>query len=120
MRRTIKVGECNVEFCANGATPLRYKQVFHKDLLKFFDSASKEGVDDAFATETVMELSFIMAIQAKGGDLSKLTQEEYYEWLSMFEANDIPQTASDIIDVYMGNTKTDSELKKEDAPQAEK
>ena len=119
MRKTVKVGDMVVEFCANGATPLRYKQIFHKDLLKFFDNASKEGVDDAFATETVMELSFIMAMQAKGGDLSKLTEEEYYEWLSQCEANDIPQNASDIIDVYMGNTKTDSELKKESAPQAD-
>ena len=55
MRGTIKIGSKMVELLANGATPIRYKQLFKKDLLRILiqnsetDKERRKLLDDAAA-----------------------------------------------------------------------
>lgn len=109
MYREIKIGQTSVPMSANGATPIRYRMVFGKDLLNEF-----QGVDNNYsiAVDTISELAFIMAQAGKKADMDKLNKSVYVEWLEQFEPFDITNVAEEIIDLYMGNTATTSEVKK--------
>ena len=62
MFKTLNIDGREVDFSANAATPFRYRQIFHKDLLSILgneEKAQNEGV------EAVTELAFVMAKQAE-------------------------------------------------------
>lgn len=94
-----------MEFVANAATPFRYRQTFHKDLLSILgneDKAQNEGV------EAVTELAFIMAKQAEKADMGKLNEEMFFEWLEGFGSMAFIDNAEEILNVYMESTETTS------------
>lgn len=97
-----------VTFTSNGATPLFYRQFFKKDIIKEMSG------DNPFsaATENAPELGFIMAKQAEGADMMKLTQTDYIEWLSSFGALDLTVHAMDVIEVYVDDSIPSEEPKK--------
>lgn len=109
----IKVGGINVPMLANAATPLRYKQLFGKDLLTEFQGAQN---DQAKVVESIPELAFIMAMAAKAKegkqDLNLINQAKYMEWLEQFDPMDLPMVSEQIVNLYLGNTVTSSEPKK--------
>jgi len=105
---TITFGDKAVLLEANAATPYRYKQVFHKDLLKIIT----HGAEDSEAAYVAMELAYIMAMSAERRDMNKLSEESCYEWLSGFNPNDIYTKAQEIMDLYNGNMISESESKK--------
>ena len=109
----IKVGGINVPMLANAATPLRYKQLFGKDLLTEFQGAQD---DQAKVVESIPELAFIMAMAAKAKegkqDLNLINQAKYMEWLEQFDPMDLPMVSEQIVNLYLGNTVTSSEPKK--------
>ena len=109
MYREIKIGKSTVPMSANGATPIRYRMVFGKDLLSEF-----QRVDNNYsiAIDTISELAFIMAKSAEKTDMDKLNKSAYVNWLEQFEPFDITNSANEIIDLYMGNEITMSEVKK--------
>ena len=115
----VKIGSKEIEMVSNGATPYRFKQVFHKDLLKFFSDAVSGKVDDGEAAEVSSKLGFIMAKQNEMADLTKLSEESFIEWTEMFEPNDLILAAEDIVAIYSGNMQQTSEAKKEEGPQIE-
>ena len=94
---------------ANGATPIRYRMVFGKDLLSEF-----QNVDNNYsvAIDTISELAFIMAKAAEKADMDLLNKAAYVAWLEQFEPFDITNAAEEIVELYMGNTVTTSEVKK--------
>ena len=112
MYKEVKVGDITVPMLANGATPIRYKLLFHKDILVEFKSI--EG--DESKIVTIGELAYVMAMQAKAHngeyDIAKLNEEDYLTWLEQFNPLDIEMASDKIIDVYVGNTATSSEPKK--------
>ena len=109
MYREIKIGESTIPMSANGATPIRYYMVFHKDLL---GELQKVEGSYAIAINTISELAFIMAKAAEKADMDKLNQNAYIVWLEQFEPFDITNAANDIVDLYLGNTEGLSEVKK--------
>ena len=110
MYREITIGEKVFPMKATGATPIRYKHIFHQDLLTEFASVENNY---AIAIDTISKLAFIMAKSADDGvDMTKLNEDKYVEWLEDFEPFDITNSADEIIDLYLGNTKSDSEVKK--------
>lgn len=113
MFREITIGGIKVPMLANAATPLRYKQYFHKDILKEMQGAQSDSVK---VTDSLPELSFIMACQAKAKegkvDLNTLKQTDYIDWLEQFDPMDIPMAADDIVSLYFGNALTEAEAKK--------
>lgn len=110
MYREIKVGKGTVPMLANGATPLRYRMIFKKDILKEFQQV--EGNNYSIAVDTVSELAFILAKAAEKADMNKLNMETYIEWLEQFEPFDLTEALEDIVDLYVGNIETTSEVKK--------
>ena len=43
--------------------------------------------------------------------MSKLTEEDFYQWLESFEFNDLVEALPEIIGLYMQNKKTTSDPK---------
>lgn len=111
MTKEIMIGGKQNIFTANGATPIFYKQFFHKDLIKMM--AQNEDTIEV-ATENIPEIAFIMAMQGAGKDMSKLTQEMYIDWLSSFDALDLTLKGAEIIAVYIGDTLPTEEPKKKE------
>ena len=110
MFKTIKVGEKEVPMLANAATPIRYKQVFGKNILTYFLG----GSTDAEVTAMVSELAYIMAKAGEGADMNKLSIDDYIKWLEPFEALDFAteENARAILDIYQGNESQASTVKK--------
>ena len=105
MFKTLNIDGREIEFSANAATPFRYRQIFHKDLLSILgneEKAQNEGV------EAVTELAFIMAKQAEKADMGKLNEEVFFEWLEGFGSMAFVNNAEDILNVYMESTETTS------------
>lgn len=105
MFKKVNVDGKDIELIANAATPFRFKQIFHRDLLQILgneEKAESEGV------EAVTELAFIMAKQAEGVDMNKLNEEEFINWLEDFSAMAFINSAEDILNVYMDSTLSTS------------
>lgn len=115
MFKEVKIGNITVPMLANGATPLRYKMIFHKDLISEFQDATENAEK---AMESLPELAFIMAMQAQnkevGGDLNLLNEDRYMKWMEQFDPMDIPMASDEIVGLYTGNMETSSEPKKKE------
>ena len=110
MIRDIKVGNKIIAMRANAATPIRYRQVFKKNLLPFFMGKAS----DEEAAEMVGELAYIMARSASNASMAKLSYEDYLDWLDDFEPLDFVDngTVTAIVELYQGNEEGLAELKK--------
>ncbi len=111
MYREIEIGDHTIPMSANGATPIRYRRVFGKDIIGEFQKVD-ENNNYSIAIDSISELAFIMAKSGEKADMDKLNEEAYIDWLEQFEPFDITNSADEIVDLYMGNTKTSSEVKK--------
>lgn len=110
MYSVVKIGGHDVPMEANAATPIRYKQLFRRNILPIF----RGTVEEDTAEEMLPELAFVMAMSAAGEDMNKLNYDRYITWLEQFGALDFfaEETVTAIRDVYTGNLITDSEVKK--------
>lgn len=112
MRKDIQIGDRTVSFLSNGATPLFYKQLFHKDLLQTMKGTGEWDI----VGEHVPELAYIMAMQAKDGmtasEMMKLTYEGYINWLLEFEALDITMHGGEITAIYIADSIPSADPKK--------
>lgn len=109
MYREITIGKESIPMKSNAATPIRYRQVFHKDILKELSEAEK---NTALAMDSISQLAFVMAMAGSGVDMAQLNEEKYIAWLEQFETFDFINASEAIVDVYLGNTTTTSEAKK--------
>ena len=113
MFKNITIGGITVPMLANGATPIRYKHVFHKDIITEFQAAQD---DYSKAASSMPELAFVMAKQAEAKegkiDINLLNEDMYVEWLEQFGPMDLPMASEQIIELYLGNNATSSEPKK--------
>lgn len=99
MRKELTIDGKTITMVANAATPIRFKGIFHEDLLRLLDDAQN---DPASAVETIARLGFVMLKQAEGADMKAVTEDQYIEWLEQFEPEtfmDI-QTLVEILGVY--------------------
>ena len=106
MEKVIKVGNIDVHFAANAATPMKYRNAFKgcdlfRDLITLSE-ASADGDDFADIDMGMFErIAYIMSDgPAKGQDLE--------EWLSQFELMDVIGALPDILDLWESNTDTQS------------
>ena len=109
MYREIKIGERTLPMSANGATPIRYRMIFGKDLISEFQNVENNY---SVAIDTISELAFIMSQAGSNADMDKLNKNAYVTWLEQFEPFDITNAAEAIVDLYMGNAQVSSEVKK--------
>ena len=101
MYKKIEIDGKEIEVVANAATPFRFKQIFHKDLLRILGNEEKveeEGV------ETITQLAFVMAKQAEKADMTKLSEAELIDWLEDFSPLAFINAAEEIMNAYMEST----------------
>ena len=103
MTKEINIGGKQITFTSNGATPLYYKQFFHKDLMKFTKVNENEAAME-LAEGEIAELAFIMAKQADKADMMHLTLEQYIEWLELFNPLDLTMKSDDIYMIYVADS----------------
>ena len=96
-----------VPMLANAATPIRYKMIFGKDLLR--SAILDDGEIDA---EIVSKLAYLMSKQSAKVDLRTLNVEEYIAWLEDFDSMAFVNNAKEIFAVYMGSKGGSSKAKK--------
>jgi len=107
---TVKLGEKEVEMAANAATPFIYKQLFKKDILVLMDKLQVNGMTEE-TSDVFVELGFVMAKQAKTNDikdLMNLKTEDFYTWLTEFEALDVVLASNEIAMIYNGQKESTS------------
>lgn len=110
MYKVIKIGGKDIPMQANAATPVRYRQVFGKNLLPYFMGKAS----DEDAAEMIGELAYIMALDASGADMTKLSYDGYVEWLEGFAPLDFVEAdaITALVNLYQGNEESLSDLKK--------
>lgn len=108
-------GERTVGLKAHAAIPIRYKNIFHKDLLRDltkFMYGSADGEDSiGEVLDMIPQLTFVMAKSAEGADMSTLTVENYITWLEQFSSDAFTEKSGEIINIYFGSTESDSKPK---------
>ena len=96
-----------VPMIANAATLIRYKQLFHSDLLSGI--INSEG---NFDVDVVSKLAFIMSRQAAKVDMKALSMDQYIEWLEGFDSMAFIENIHAIIEIYSHSKENTSESKK--------
>lgn len=94
MTTTITIEGRELAMTANAATSYRYKQIFHKDLLKEFT-----GIQDSMSIELVEEMAYVMHKQGTG-EADKANMNDYIAWLEGFEPLSFADAAAEIINIY--------------------
>lgn len=119
MRKTIKIGDKELEFEAVATLPIIVKRLFNKNIINDISDATKDNVDGDRVNETVTEIAFVMHKQAEAKgykEMLSLTIENYYEWLEGFEPLDFYYAAEEIFTLYTGSKNTDSVPKNPGSP----
>lgn len=111
MTKEIMIGEKAVTLKATAATPIRYKGLFHSDLLADLNGINQVGEN----IDVISQLAYTMAVQGVGSDFSTASIDTYYSWLDQFEATDIVMAAAEIMDIYNQNAAVTSIPKKKNA-----
>ena len=96
-----------VPMIANAATLIRFKQLFHIDLLS--EIINSEG---NFDVDVVSKLAFIMAKQAAKADMKAINMDSYIEWLEEYDSMAFINKIHDIVNIYSGSKENISEEKK--------
>ena len=96
-----------VPMLANAATPIRFKQLFKKDILSGL--VDKDGNYD---TEVISKLAYLMSQQAAKVDINTLNFDKYVEWLEDFDSMAFVDNVDQILDVYIRSKENTSKAKK--------
>lgn len=99
--------ERTVPMLANAATPIRYKMMFGKDLM---NATIFSGGD--LDLEIISRLAYILSKQAAKVDMSRLSDDDYIDWLEDFDSMAFVDSAQDIFSVYIGSRNNTSKAKK--------
>lgn len=111
MQKTVKIGETEVQMRSSAATAIRYRNIFHGDIMKELMEINAEKIDME-VIEKIQKLGFVMAKTAVGAKMAALTEDDYFEWLDQFDNMELMKAAKDIVMVYLGGKVSESELKK--------
>lgn len=120
MFKEIMLGDKTLKLLANGATPYRYKQVFHKDVMKVLFNQ-----DEAEISEIAAELAYIMNAQAINAEdakksISTLNFDAFIKWLEDFEPLTFSMASDEIYNVFTSGALTSQKSKKKSEEPNEK
>lgn len=114
MYKVIKIDGKDIPMEANGATCIRYRMLFKKNLDDLWTGVNPNK------SEACAELAYIMAMSAAKADMNKLNYDEFIEWVSGFSGIAFIDAFDEIYDLYTGNAETEVEAKKKEEEQSEK
>ena len=104
-----------VPMLANAATPIRFKQLFKKDILSGL--VDKDGNYD---TDVISKLAYLMSQQAAKVDINTLNFDKYVDWLEDFDSMAFMDNVDQILDVYIRSKENTSKEKKPSARHQER
>lgn len=107
MTKEVLIGENAVKMSGNAATALRFRQVFGSDILRLFN---EQGTN--LDINVILQLGFIMRLQALGSDFVGIGESDFIAWLEQFETMDVFMAAKDIVDIWIDTNKTAAKPKK--------
>lgn len=106
-------GEKSFPMMANGATAVRYRQVFHTDLMAGIAKYSNlQDAPEKVDWDLPAKLGYIMASAASGKDMNKLSVDSWLEWIEQFEGDTLWTAQGEITEIYLVNQTGASEGKK--------
>lgn len=94
-----------VPMLANAATPIRFKMLFHADILKGII-----GSDGEIDFNIVSKLAYLMNGQALG-KVQTLNDDDYISWLEQFDSAAFMDNMMDIFGVYRESEENSSKPK---------
>ena len=97
----LTIGGRELAFTANAATPFRYKQLFHEDILQLLQSNSKAEENQVLLSDTITKLAYIMNAQAEKKDMNCISFDDFMTWL---EAQQYQNGNAFTVDLY-GNSR---------------
>ena len=109
MYKDIQIGSKTVGMAANALSPYLFKQVFRSDFLK---EVQKETPDE----DLFVKMGFIFAKQAELktiSDLTRLNEQNFYDWLQDFEPLDVLLASGEISGLYYTQAESSSVPKNE-------
>ena len=111
MFKVIQIGDQEVPMLCMASVDVYYKRIFGVDPL----SALTSG-DEGESTALMRGLGFIMAKYAESKDrkaMARLTEDDFLDWLDLFEEGDMLEALGEISDLYRAQKKPTSQEKKE-------
>lgn len=107
----VKIREgLTLELTSNAATPILYRQVFGKDIIRLL----QDKPDSADMSDMAKELAFIMQKRTEGANFDELGRADYINWLEQFETYELDKKSLQIIRAYTASAATISESKKKE------
>lgn len=110
MRKEIELlttdGMKTMAFEANGATAIRFRQVFHEDLMKKlagFGKLLNDPNSDDIDYELPSKMAYIMNASGEKRDMKALTEEGFYEWIEQFEGDTLWLAQNEFSEIYAVN-----------------
>lgn len=124
MKKTIKIGDKELEFESTALTSIAYKRIFGSDVLAALGS-ERSLSSDIRLTDSIKQLAFLMNKQAEGLDVPKimgLQEMDFFVWLNQFEHGDLDkeEVITQIIAVWTANLETASESKNAEGAQLDR
>lgn len=121
MKKTIKIGDKELEFESTALTSIAYKRIFGSDVLAALGS-ERSLSSDIRLTDSIKQLAFLMNKQAEGLEVPKimgLKEMDFFVWLNQFEHGDLDkeEVITQIIAVWTANLETASESKNAEGAQ---
>ena len=104
-------------FLATASTAIRYKQVFHEDLITTMQHINEAGEISDYLNVS-QKLGFIMNMQADKKPMESLNQDQYLDWLDQFEPLAFVAAGAQIIQAYRVNEENSSVAKKKNVEQS--
>ena len=122
MYKTITLKQANGSekeygFLATGATAIRYKQVFHEDLLMLLNKMDMSGDEPAPDADLTFadKLAFIMNAAAEKKDMKTLNFDAFVEWLDEIDSGELLEHMEEFVLMYAGSKAASASLKKRPA-----
>lgn len=97
----VKIGEDEVTLCCCGSVIKCYKDIFDED---FLTAIAKDATD----INRYVQMGFVMVKFAELNDrnaVSKLTKNDFYDWLDKYTTGDLVNAVEKIASVFMKESK---------------
>lgn len=117
MIKTIQIDGKEIQFKATAATPRVYRQAFGRDvyidLTTLYEDMSKGETLSVESLSIFENLSFVMAMQAEGKEITRETaNKDMNDWLDQFDTFSIYKVVPQIMELWRLNTEQTATPKK--------
>lgn len=106
MKKTVNIGEKDVELSASALTPFNYKRLFNRDMIKDIQQLQKDSQKGDLDPETVVMMTYVMAKEANKDILPM------EEWLLGFGLFDLYESFNEVVTLWGLNEEQHSTPRK--------